>query len=370
LALEVTAIGGGKAFREFISFPYELHRNDPMWVPPLRRDVRMLLSPEQNPFYEHATAQHFLARRGGRVVGRISAVENTLHNQVHKDKVGFFGFFESVNDAEVAARLFDAAAFWLRSRGLTVMRGPASPSMNDEAGLLIDGFDDPPTVMMPYNPRYYAALVEGAGFVKAKDLNAYHNVNLDMNERLKKATDLVARRYTITVRPMNMKKFAQDVETIKTLYNRSWEKNWGFVPMTDHEIEHMAKQFKPIVVPELVLFAEHKGDPVGLTITLPDFNMALKKNRSGRMFPGILKVLWASRKINRARILVLGTVPEWRGKGVDALLYKTVWENANRRGIFWGEGGWVLEDNPAIHNGLTNIGFTIYKTYRMYDRAL
>jgi GNAT superfamily N-acetyltransferase len=367
---EVAEVEGKSDLEAFVALPYELHRQDPMWVGPLRRDVRTLLSPRDNPFWEHAAARHFLARCDGRVVGRISAIDNRLHNEVHQESVGFFGFFECIDDEAVAARLFDAAAAWLRMRGLSVLRGPASPSMNDECGLLVDGFDTPPTLMQPHNPRYYQKLLESAHFQKAKDLLAYQPLQREMPDRLVQGAVLLQKRYGISVRPLDMKNFDRDVDVIKRLYNKAWEKNWGFVPMTDREIEHMARQFKPVVDPNLVLFAMQKGEPIGMTITLPDFNVALRANRSGKLFPGIVKVLWASRKIDRARILVLGTIPEWRGKGVDALLYKAVWENANKRGIFWGEGGWVLEDNPAMNNAMIRIGFGVYKTYRMYDRPL
>jgi hypothetical protein len=370
VSIVIAEVATKSDLKAFVSFPYDLHRADPLWVPVLRRDVHTILSEKENPFWEHAAGRNFLARRDGKVVGRISAIENRLHNELHGDKVGFFGFFESVDDTAVASGLFDAAAKWLRTRGLTVMRGPASPSINDEVGLLVDGFETPPTLMMPHNPRYYEGLVLAGGFVKAKDLLVYQNIQRELPSRLVKGAALLQKRYGITVRPLDMKHFDRDVGIIKTVYNRAWEKNWGFVPMTEHEIEHLAKQFKPVVMPGLVLFAEHKGEPIGVTIGLPDLNVAFKKNPSGRMFPGILKILWAARKINRARILVLGTVPEWRGKGVDALMYKMVWENGNSKGIFWGEGGWVLEDNPAMNNALLHIGFAVYKTYRVYDRPL
>jgi GNAT superfamily N-acetyltransferase len=369
-AVEVREVEGRKDLEAFIALPYELNRTDPMWVGPLRRDVRTLLSPRENPFWEHAAARHFLARHEGQIVGRISAIENRLHNEIHQDQVGFFGFFECIDDEAVAARLFDAAAAWLRTRGRSVMRGPASPSMNDECGLLVEGFETPPTLMQPHNPRYYPKLVESARFAKSKDLICYQPLQREMPKRLSEGAALLQKRYGISVRPIDMKNFDRDVAVIKKVYNAAWEKNWGFVPMTDHEIDHLARQFKPVVVPELVLFAEHKGEPIGMTVTLPDFNVALKHNPSGKLFPGILKVLWASRKIDRARILILGAVPEWRGKGVDGLLYHAVWTNANKRGIYWGEGGWVLEDNAPMKNGMTRIGFGPYKTYRMYDRPL
>jgi GNAT superfamily N-acetyltransferase len=371
VAVQVKPVDKGE-LEAFIAFPYELHRKDPLWVAPLRMDIRTILSTRDNPFWEHATAQHFLARSGGKVVGRISAIENKLHNEVHHDKVGFFGFFESIDDAEVAAKLFDAAGAWLKGRGLDNMLGPASPSMNDEAGILIDGFETPPTVMMPHNPRYYPKLVEGAGLKKIKDLLVFQGEGDKSPERLARGVALLQKRYGITVRTMDMKNFAREVGIVKEIYNKAWEKNWAFVPMTEKEIDHLAKQFKPVVVPEMVCFAEHKGQTIGMAVALPDMNVALKKNPSGRLFPGILKVLWTAKVtgISRARVLILGTIPEWRGKGVDAFMYKTIWENGNARGYFWCEGGWVLEDNAAMKNGLEGIGFSVYKTYRMYDRPL
>lgn len=370
MPLEVAPVERGRDLRAFIAFPYRLFRGDARWVPPLRRDVRTRLTPGKSPFFEHASAQHFLARRDGRVVGRISAVENRLHNECHDDRVGFFGFFDCEDDQEAANALFEAAAAWLRPRQLTVMRGPASLSLNDEAGLLVDGFETPPVVMMPHNPPYYERLVEGAGFTPVKDLLAYQGSGMSLPERLVRATRLLARRYDITVRPLDLKRFAAEVDLVKKLYNDAWEQNWGFVPMTDAEIDHLAKEFRPVVVPDLVLFAERDGQPIGFALALPDLNVALKANPSGRLFPGIVKMLWAMRKIDRIRVLLLGTTPEWRGRGVDALLYAEVWKRGNAKGYYWAEAGWVLEDNAAMKNGLLRMGFEVYKTYRLYDRPL
>ncbi|MGH7752590.1 MAG: GNAT family N-acetyltransferase [Gemmatimonadales bacterium] len=307
-------------------------------------------------------------------MGRIAAVHNRTHNDVHEDRVGFFGFFECQDDQAAADALFAAAAAWLRDRGgspgLDTMRGPASPSMNDESGLLVDGFDTPPTVMMPHNPPYYVRLVERAGFRKAKDLLAYQSIRLELPERLRRAVQLLTQRKGITLRPLRMKEFGAEVERIKALYNAAWEKNWGFVPLTGAEIDHLAKQLKPVVVPELVVFAERAGQIIGFAVALPDFNVALKVNRSGRLFPGILKILWASRKISRIRILLLGVLPEYRKTGADALMYEWIWRVGNSKGYFWGEAGWILEDNTAMRNALEHIGFAAYKTYRMYDRVL
>ncbi len=355
----------------FIALPYDLHRRDSLWVPQLRRDMRAMLSPAKNPFFDNAEAQYFLARREGKVVGRIAAIHNRAHNAFHEDRVAFFGFFESVDDQAVANGLFEAAAGWLRERQLEVLRGPANFSTNDDVGLLVDGFETPPTLMMPHNPRYYLDLVEGAGFTKAKDLLVFQSTQHErLPERLVKGAELLAKRYGISIRPVNLKRFDEELMVIKDLYRQAWERNWGFVPMTEREMDHVAGQLRQIVVPELVCFAERQGKPIGFAVALPDFNVALKKNPSGRLFPGILRVLWAARKIDRTRILLLGTIPEWRGRGIDALLYKHIWEKGVARGFRWGEAGWILEDNVPMINALGNLGFEVYKTYRMYDRPL
>jgi GNAT superfamily N-acetyltransferase len=362
--------------KRFIDLPYRLHARDPLWVPPLRRDVEALLSRSKNPFFEHAEAEYFIVERDGEVIGRIAAISNRLHNETHGDQVGFFGFFECVDDQAAADALFQAAGEWCRTLGHDVLRGPASFSVNDECGLLVDGFDTPPTLMMPHNPRYYIDLIERAGFTKAKDLWVYQGGTeeryVPVPERLARATELIRQRQGITLRALNMKDFQGEVERIKELYNAAWEKNWGFVPLTEHEIDHLAEQFKPVVIPELVPMAEKDGKLIGFGITLPDLNVVFQTNRSGRLFPMILRLLWMlkTRRIRRARILLLGVVPAFQGKGVDAMLYHWIWTKSGERGIYWGEAGWILEDNPAMNAGLEKMTFQVYKTYRLYDKRL
>ena len=234
----------------------------------------------------------------------------------------------------------------------------------------MDGFDRPPTVMMPHNPRYYVPLVERARFRKAHDLICYQSVSTDMPERLVRGARLGAQRRGITLRQLDMKRFREEVELVKHLYNAAWEKNWGFVPLTDAEIDHLAKQLKPVIVPELVCFAEKDGRTIGFAVALPDLNAALKHNPSGRLFPGLLKVLWHARKISRIRILLLGALKEFRGTGVDALMYAWIWEKGRAKGYDWGEAGWVLEENTVMKNAIERLGFVAYKTYRVYDRPL
>lgn len=337
--------------------------------------MRKLLDRATNPFFQHAEAEYFLAERAGEVVGRIAAIHNHLHNSTHHDAVGFFGFFECINDDGVAQALLDTAADWVRRRGLDTLRGPMSFSVNDECGLLIQGFDTPNTLMMPHNPPYYLALLEAAGFGKARDLVCLQGGSMDgpvpPPERTTRAVDLILKRYGLRIRALALPRFTAEVEVVKRLYNASWEQNWGYIPMTDAEIDHLAASFRPVVIPELVPFVESSdGQTVAFGLALPDLNEALASNRSGRMFPASLTMLWKlkTRRITRARILLLGILPEWRGKGIDAALYHWIWSRAGARNIGWGEAGWLLEDNLAIIQGLSKAGFAPYKTYRILDR--
>jgi GNAT superfamily N-acetyltransferase len=339
-------------------------------VPPLKSDVRLLFDRARNPFFEHAEVESFLALRGDRVLGRIAAIENRAHNDFHGDKVGFFGFFECEDDLEAAGALFDQAAAWLSARGLDTMRGPMNFSTNDDCGSLIEGFDTPPMVLMPHNLAYHARLYAAHGFAKAKDLIAYWMDAPALPERLERGVAILRKKKAIVTRPMDMKHFERDVAIIRSIYNDAWEKNWGFVPMTQHEIEHLAKQLKPVVDPELVVFAEIKGEPIGFGLGLPNFNIPLK-HAGGELWPlGFLAVLWWKRRIHQARVLTLGVKPGYRASGVDVLLYHELFHRGHRRGYPEGEFSWILEDNLAMRRPLENMGGVQYKTYRIYDRPL
>jgi len=374
--MTVRSVATARDRRAFIDLPYRLYRDDPLWAPPFKAEVKELLSPRKNPFFAHGEAEYFLGLRQGRVAGRIAAIANQLHNEVHGDAIAFFGFFECEDDPELAAELFAAAADWARQRNFDSLRGPASFSVNDECGLLIDGFEFRPPLMMPHNPPYYADLLVAAGFHKAKDLYGFWGGHSERYEpvpdRLTRAIDVMRRRQGITIRSFRLDRFDEEVQLIKDLYNASWERNWGFVPMTDAEIDHLAKRFKPILIPEIAPFAEKDGRVVGFGVALPDLNQVLMSNRSGRLFPAVLKLLWALKRqqIRRARVPLLGVLPEFRGKGIDSMLYHQIWTRAAEHGIFRGEAGWTLEDNPAINRGLEKMGFQHYQTYRMYERAL
>jgi GNAT superfamily N-acetyltransferase len=357
--------------RTFIRLPWKIYRDDPYWVPPLVRQMKETFDPRKNPFYEHADVQLFLAERGDRTVGRIAAVVNQAHNQFHEEKTGFFGFFECVNDKEVTQELLDAARTWLRERGMETLRGPANFSSNDEWGLLVEGFDSSPVLMMTYNPPYYPELMEGCGLAKAKDLYAYRmRIEEGLPDRLRRMAAKIEGKEGLTIRPIDMKDFDNELKRIKAIYNNAWSKNWGFVPMTDAEFDHLAKTLKPLVVPELVLFAEIDSQPAGFSLTLPDYNQALKRI-NGRLFPfGLFKLLWHSRKIDHPRILVMGVVHEYQRRGIDAVFYVRTWDEGKKRGYTWGEMSWILEDNEMMKRAMEMMGGHIYKTYRIYEMKM
>jgi GNAT superfamily N-acetyltransferase len=369
LALEVVTPESKRALREFIEFPYSLYRGDPFWVPPLRIAVKELLDRAKHPFYANAEAEFFLARRDGRVVGRIAAILNRNHNKFHEENAGFFGFFESTNAPEVAAALLGSARKWVFDRGAVLLRGPVNPSTNYECGMLIDGFDSNPMVMMTYNPRYYPALMENVGLRKAKDLKAYVNTAAAVElEKIGRVADRKLAKNAVTVRPINMKDFDGEVGRIWDVYNSAWKRNWGFVPMTREEFSLMGKEMKQILKPELVLVGEAGGKPIGFALALPDVNFALKP-AGGRLFPtGLLKILYYQRLIKSLRVLALGVVEEHRTSGVAAAFYATLVRTARKLGYSGDcEMSWILEDNVLMTRSLEAMGARHYKTYRIYE---
>lgn len=375
--VRVHSVSGPAEFNAFIELPYELYREDPYWVPPLRREQRKLLDRNKHPFYEHGDAELLLARDNqGTVVGRIAAIHNQLYLDIHHEPTGFFGFFESVNDPAVASALFDAARRWLAMRGLKTMQGPVQYSLNDECGLLVDGFDGSPYILMLYNPPYYRDLYEAVGLTKAKDMLAYwgNRATVDANEaqfdRWRRVAKRAKQRHGIRTRIADMSNFAGEVETLKEIYNRAWTQNWGFVPLTDREIDLMANDLKLVIDPELVHFAYSGEEPIGVLIALPDYNQVLR-HMDGRLWPlGILKLLWYQRKIDRLRTIALGIVVEWQKRGIAPILMVEAYERARRRGYKEGELSWVLEDNDLMNNAIENLGFKLYKRYRLYQQAL
>lgn len=364
----------GQELDRFIKLPWEIYKNDKNWVSPLLIDRKTFLNPEKNPFFKHARVKFYTAHdEKKRPVGRIAAIISHNHLKTHKDGAGFFGLFECINDQNAANLLFDEAAFFLRSQGMRIMRGPISMNINDEIGLLIDGFDTPPVIMTPYNPPYYEKLMENYGFKKEIDWFAYYIEQRDgeVPLRLTKSVELIKKRHNISIRPINMKRFDEEVEKIHQVYTSAWEKNWGAVAMTDDEFHHLARDLKMIAVPDLILIAEVDGKIAGVSVALPDINQALKRIKNGRLLPfGIIKLLWYKNKIDMIRLTIMGVIKEYRHMGIDTCFVYETYRKSLQLGIWRCEMSQILETNIPMNNVLVKLGARLYKTYRIYDHAL
>ena len=369
LPIRIEEVQSGKDLKRFITFPWLVYANDPNWVPPLIREEKKKLSPRSNPFWEHATGAFFLAYRGEKAVGRIAAIEDRIFIDYHREKTGYFGFFECRDDPEAARLLLRTAEAWLKERGLEKMIGPLNPSTNDICGLLVEGFDSPPRLMMPYNPAYYPTLLENSGLAKAKDLLAYRiPVPKEMNPRLERLS-AVLRKKGLSVRNIRMKDFHRELKLVREIYNSAWSKNWGFVPITEAELRHMARELKPLVEPRLAFFAEYRGKEVGFYLVLPDYNQVIKK-MDGKMGPRqLLTFLLGRKKIDAVRLLMAGIEKEYQKKGLDALLYLESARAARDLGYRDSEISWLLEDNLLVIRATEMMGGTLYKTYRIYQKT-
>jgi GNAT superfamily N-acetyltransferase len=365
---------------QFITFPERLYQDNPYWVPPLRFERREFLDPRKNPFFEHADVKLFLAvDAGGTVRGRIAGIVNFNHISTHNEKVGFFGLFECENTPGTARLLFDAAAAFLRSHGMDTMRGPENMCVNDDIGLLTDGFDSPPSIMMPYNPPYYIDLVTAYGFAPAMKLFAYWVEDegedtaeevMQGVERIGRGAEMAQKRYGYIVRPASRRRFKEDVEKIHYAYSEAWKDNWGAVAMTEHEFAHLASALKLVADLDLCFIAEVEGEVAGFSLALPDFNQALIKI-GGRLFPfGIFKLLWYKRTITALRILTMGVVKKYRGMGIDTCFYHETIKRGRAKGYRALEMSWILERNLPMNLVLQKGGARIAKTYQLYDYRL
>ncbi len=364
--------------RQFIEFQWQIYKGDRYWVPPIISERMDFYDKTKNPFFEHSDAQMFLAKRDGEIVGTIVAIQNNRHNETWNEKTAFFGGFETINDDVVATALFDAAKNWARERGFNRLRGPATLSIYDECGLLVDGFDDEPKLLMTYNPRYYQGMLERHGFYKAMDLWAWWGDTEPSKEVVKgkwaRIVQLAEKRGRFTVRPMNFKDLDNEVEKIKKVFRRAWEQNWGNVPLTDHELEHVYRQLKQFAEPDLIQMAEDKhGELIGFSLSLPNVNRPLRMAYPNPKTPDWLVKLkffwhWKIRKqVNSMRFVLLGVLPEHRMGGVDAVMIIKTFEAMIKKGYDGGECGWILETNDAMNRVIAEGGTRVYKTYRLYD---
>jgi GNAT superfamily N-acetyltransferase len=371
-AIEILAAESGRAHREFVALPYRLYRNDPRFVAPLRRERRDLFSKARHPFFAHADAAFFVARRAGRTVGRIEAIVNHAYGARHEPGTGFFGAYECERDRAASDALLAAAGAWLRKQGMTAMRGPFTHSQNEEYALLVDGFDAPPAVQLAYNPPYYADLLEGYGLRPARDLHAWWaDTDSEIDPRLLRVADAIRKRGRIAVRALRLADYDAEVDRAERLLNAVLAETRGFVPVTSAELRFAAAQFRSLFRPELVLFAEVAGDAVGIVLAIPDFNQALAHVPDGRLFPfGWLRIARGLRAIDQLRLMALGVRPEYRRRGIEVLLVLELREAARRLGYRGGELSMVWEDNAAIHGTIAAMGGRRTKTYRIYETDL
>ena len=369
--IRIESVKTRKDRKHFIFFPWKIYKDDPNWVPPLVIDFKEKINKEKNPFFEHAEMELFLAYRNNEITGRIAAIIDENHNKIHEEKVIFFGLYESYNDLDSAEALLDTVAEWGKERGMEILRGPMNLSMNDECAFLLEGFNSPPVVLMSYNPRYYLGLMEKCGLAKAKDLYAFYMTkDHEVVEKVNQIVEKIRKTTSVTLRPLNLKKIDEEVERIKYVYNNAWERNWGFVPWTEKEMDHMAKRLKTVADPALIILAEHKGKPVGFTFGFPNYNEIIQK-MGGRLTPwGIMKFLYYRKKIKGIRAIVFGVLKEYRQSGISYLLYSELEKNTISRGYEWCETSWQLEDNEAINRFVASLGGKVYKKYRIFQRKI
>ncbi len=375
MALEIRPVASKRELNAFIELPWRLYRNEPNWVPPLRFERRQFLDRRRNPFFEHAEAEYFLAWRDGHPVGRITAQVDRNLNEFQSNSWGLFGFFECEQDPEVARALLDAAEAWLRARGRDRMVGPRNFTTNDECGVLVEGFERPAIILTDWTHRYYPGLLEGAGLDQAMDTLMWELYNdagqvSDVHPAIWKMAEEVQSEHGIVVRPMRKKNLEAEIGRFLEVYNAAWERNWGFVPLTEGEVRHYAKQLKPLLDENWAFIAEKDGETVGAALTLPDFNQVFKK-MNGRLLPlGWARFLLEKRRIDRVRVFALGVKREWQHTGIAARFYQLHFESAARTPQKGGEMGWILESNTSMNRAMEGMGGKIVRRYRLYEKVL
>ncbi len=368
----VTVVESKEEKKQFLEFPYSHYSEDKYWVPPLKIEQKKLLNTDKNPFFKNADIELFLAYHNDKLVGRVAAIIDYRYNEYHNTKTGFFGFFECINRHQTATLMFKVVEDWLKSRGMEEVMGPANPGMMDEIGVLVSGFTKYPSILMPYNKEYYDSLLKTVGFEKEMDLFTYDvnqdNVNRD---RMNRATQIVRKRLPdIHIRKIRLKKIKEEILIIQKIFNAAWKDNWGFIPLSTEEFDYLAKDLKTIVDPNYAHIAEIKGEPVAFSVALPDYNEILK-DLDGTLFPtGLIKILWRRKNITRIRTALMGVLPEYQGKGIDALLHRESIENGLKYNKYASEIGWILESNVHMNRVAEKIGGELEKTYRMYTKPL
>ncbi|MBU0984652.1 MAG: N-acetyltransferase [candidate division Zixibacteria bacterium] len=373
-SVEVAEVESSAQRKDFITFPNRLYADDPHYVTPLLMERKEFLDKDKNPFYRGARTRLFLAKRGEETVGRVATCINFRHNDYHEEQVGFFGFFDTIDDFEVAQKLLKVAMITLKKEGMEKMRGPMNFSTNHECGFLVEGFDSPPVVMMTYNRPYQVRLAEKFGLKKVMDLLAFYVEGAQgIPPRIQKVMEKLRQRSEITVRSIRMSDFDAELGLVKSVYDGGWAHNWGFVPMDDAEFEYMAKNLKQVIDPDIVLVAEHQGKPVAFSLAVPDINQALIKLK-GRLFPfGLARLLWHTKirsKITGVRLVIFGVLPDFQRRGIDSMLFTETYLRAQKKGYKWAELSWILETNELMCKGAEGMGARMYKKYRIVEMPL
>jgi len=380
MSLTIERVETKKQLREFIKVPWMVYKDDPNWVPWLYFERLEFFDKGKNHFFAHAEADYFIARRDGKAVGTIAAILNHRHNEFHGENVAHFGVFELINDAEAAAALLQAACDWAKERGVDKIIGPMNLSTNDECGMLLEGYDSPPVILIPYNRPYYHDFMAANGFTKAMDLLSWE-VPLEplvkgntMPEKVVRVVNALRDRERLTLRPLNLKDLDGEIERLKTVYNSAWEKNWGFVPLTDDELDHLVNGLKPIIDPDIVLIAEKDGEPVGFCLSAPDVNVPLRSIRPGpsliSSYIGALRMIRNRHKTPCFRVIALGVLERYRSSGIGALFYLEVVQRGFAKGYKTIDGSWVLETNDPMNKAIAMMGGKVYKKHRVYEKSL
>ena len=363
-----------KQLKHFIDFPHDLYADDPNYVAELYIAIHELLTPKKNPYFKHSTVDLFMVQENGKYLGRIAVTVNNNYNKFHNSNVAFFGFFDTINDQEVAKMLLDKAEEICKEKNIGRLLGPTNLTTNDTAAMLVEGFDSPPVVQMTYNKPYYKTLVENLGYTKDMDMYAYKIPTATVNTkslRLAKRIEERLGKKGITFRKINLKNFKQEASNIREIYKSAWEKNWGFVPPTDEEFDHLAEGLKMIVLPNFTSIAEIDGKMIGFAVALPDINEILISNRRGRLFPtAIFKLLLGKKKTKAVRVVLLGVVPGYRKMGIEGVFFAQLIQEALDQNKTFGEASWILENNTMMVKAAENLNGEKYKTYRIYGKAI
>jgi len=372
--MEIVAVTAASQRKKFIDFPHDLYANDPNYVPEIYIGQKELLSPKKNPFFKHSKVQCFLAYQNKKIVGRIAAIYNRNYNGYADRNVGFFGLYDVIDDYQVSKALLDQVASWCSTENVTAIVGPTNFTTNDTAGLLVEGFELPPTVMMVYNKPYYLDHLEKYGFKKSKDLLAYEVTESEVNMKSVKLAGMLQERLGrkgITIRDLNMKKLDEEIIGVREIYRAAWDKNWGFVPATNEEFDHLAEALKLIIDPQFVQIAEHEGKMIGFALAIPDINQITINIKKGRLFPtGLFKLLLGKKKIKKIRIILLGVIEDYRKMGIEGVFYAKIISNGLANGVHTAEASWILEDNEMMNKGLQNINAKVSKRYRILELPL